>query len=209
MGKYTASGKNLMLNALKGTTPAAPITHAGLFDEQTPITAVTAAAAGDAWTKTSHGLSDNDLIIVTAVTGGGASIRSGNAGNGDENAEPLFVRDSTANTFKVARTPGGTAVDITVDITAATVTKLVEISGGSPAYARKAIAYNSAVDGAMDDSTNGAVFDVPAGATVDYVGYFSASTAGTLQAVDKVTSEAFAGQGTYTLTDSDLDLNAA
>ena len=50
-----------------------------------------------------------------------------------------------------------------------------EISGGSPAYARKAIAWNSAASGSMDDSTNGVELDVPAGTTVSYVGLWSAS----------------------------------
>jgi hypothetical protein len=55
----------------------------------------------------------------------------------------------------------------------------------------------------MDDSTNGAVFDIPAGATVDYSGQYSASTNGTLLTLTRQTSEVFAGQGTYTLTDVD------
>lgn len=120
---YTTAGKNLMLNALKGTNPTTPITHASLH---------------------------------------------------------------TAD-------PGDTGAS--------------EVSGGSPAYARKAIAFNAASAGAIDDSTNGAVFDVPAGVTVTHVGFWSASSAGTFLASDAVTNEAFAAQGTYTLTDADLDLS--
>ena len=52
------------------------------------------------------------------------------------------------------------------------------------------------------------VFDVPGGVTVDYMGLYSALTAGTLLAVDDLTAETFAGQGTYTLSDTDVDLNA-
>jgi hypothetical protein len=208
VGKYTAAGKNLMLNALKGTTPATPITHAGLYDEATPITGVTSVASTDVFTKVGHGLANGDLVILTSLTGG-AGLEAGDAGNANEAAAPYYVIGVSGNDFQLSRTSGGASVDHTTNVTALTITKLVEISGGSPAYARKAIAYNNAAEGTMDDSTNGAVFDVPAGATVDYVGYFSASTAGTLLAVDKVTSEAFAAQGTYTLTDSDLDLLAA
>ncbi len=210
MGKYTADGKILMLNAIRGTNPTAPITHVAAFDAAAEITGVTGEADDDTFTKTAHGLSNGDLVILTEVTGGGGAFLFGNAGNGDENAEPLFVIGSTANTFQLSRRPGGSAVAFAPDITAAKVTKLVELTGGSPAYARKAIAFNAPVDpGTMDDSTNGAVFDVPAGASVDYIGYFSAVTAGTVQAIDKVTSEAFAAQGTYTVTDADLDLLAA
>ena len=83
-----------------------------------------------------------------------------------------------------------------------------ELSGGSPAYARKAVAWNAATGGAMDDSTNGAVFDVPAGATVAFVGLWDALTNGNFLGYADVTDEAFAAQGTYTLTDADLDLNS-
>lgn len=208
MGKYTAAAKNQMLSALKGTNPTTPITHAGLMTAGAAITAVTGTASTDTLTKTAHGLANGDVVILTSMTGG-AGILAGNAGNGDEGAEFLFVIGVTANTFQLSRTSGGAALDFTSDITAVTVTKLTEVSGGSPAYARKAIAYAAPADGLMDDSTNGAVFDVPAGGVVDYVTYHSAITAGTLLAADKVTQETFAGQGTYTLTDSKLDLLAA
>jgi hypothetical protein len=80
-----------------------------------------------------------------------------------------------------------------------------ELSGGSPAYARKAIAWNAATGGAIDDST-GPVFDVPAGATVAWISGWN--TAGTVRYFKKaVTNEVFGAQGTYTLTDLDLDLN--
>ncbi len=121
---YSTAGKNLMLNALRGTNPTTPITHVSLH---------------------------------TASPG-----------------------DSGAN----------------------------EVSGGSPAYARVAIAFNAPSAGSMDDSTNGATFNVPAGTTVTHVGFWSASTSGTFLAYDDVTSESFGAQGTYTVTDADLDLNA-
>jgi len=81
-----------------------------------------------------------------------------------------------------------------------------EVSGGSPAYIRKAITWNAAAAGAMDDS-NAPVFDVPASTTVAYVGFWSAVTVGTFYGAADVTDEVFAAQGTYTLTDADLDLN--
>ena len=89
-----------------------------------------------------------------------------------------------------------------------TVIQLVEVAGGNPAYARVAIAFNAPVEGSMDDSTNGAVLNCPAGAFVNYVGFFSAVSAGTMLGIDPVTEEQFGGQGTYTVTDADLDLNA-
>lgn len=53
-----------------------------------------------------------------------------------------------------------------------------EISGGSPAYGRQSITWNAAASGNADDS-NTPTFDVPAGTTVRWIGYWSASTAGT------------------------------
>jgi len=82
-----------------------------------------------------------------------------------------------------------------------------ELSGGSPAYARKAITWNAAASGSLDDS-NVPVFDVPAGATVSFVGFWSLVTGGVFYGAADVTNEVFAAQGTYTLTDADLDLNA-
>jgi hypothetical protein len=82
-----------------------------------------------------------------------------------------------------------------------------EVTGGSPAYARKAIAWNAASGGAIDDST-APVFDVPAGTTVSWISGWN--TAGTSRYFKKdVTDETFGAQGTYTLTDIDLDLNDA
>jgi hypothetical protein len=82
-----------------------------------------------------------------------------------------------------------------------------EVTGGSPAYARKALTWNAASGGSMSKSSTD-VFDVPAGTTVAWVGLWSASTSGTFYGADDVTSEVFGGQGTYTLTGIDLDLNA-
>jgi hypothetical protein len=82
-----------------------------------------------------------------------------------------------------------------------------EVTGGTPAYARKAIAFNAATGGAADDST-APVFDVPAGTTVNWISGWN--TAGTVRYFKKaVTAEAFGAQGTYTLTDLDIDFNDA
>lgn len=80
-----------------------------------------------------------------------------------------------------------------------------EISGGSPAYARKAHTWNAASSGALDNS-NAPEFDVPAGTTVKFVGLWSADTGGTFYGFFAVTNEAFAAQGKYTLTDADISL---
>jgi hypothetical protein len=80
-----------------------------------------------------------------------------------------------------------------------------EATGGSPAYARKAITWNTAASGALDNNAN-PVFDVPAG-TYSHFGLWSASTAGTFYGGGALSApEVFAGQGTYTLTDADVTM---
>lgn len=191
MGVFSTAGKNVMLDGVR-----AVITHVGLFDSAAPLTSVTGVTSSDTFTKTSHGLADGDIVVLSALSGGVGLVVG----------RVYFVVGSAANTFQLALTPGGAAVDLGSDVSSVTVTELVEIAGGSPAYARKAITWNAAANGAVDDVSVASAFDVPAGATVDYVGYWSASSAGTLYAVDDVTPELFAAQGTYTLTDNDLDL---
>lgn len=195
---YTAAGKNLMLNALKGTNPATPVTHVGLAQQQTGL-AVTGVNSSDVLTATAHGYANGDLVVFTALTGG-AGLAVGS---------PYFVIGVTANTFQVARTVGGAAVDLVSDITVtSTVARLVEVAGGTPAYARQAITYGASVDGAIAFAGT-LSFEIPAGVTVAWGLLHSAVSGGTILAISNVTDEAFAGAGQYILSASTLDLNAA
>ena len=85
-----------------------------------------------------------------------------------------------------------------------------ELAGGSPAYARKAVTWDAAgtpTPGSMNCPTD-PVFDVEGGDTVSWISGWN--TAGTVRYFKKdVTDEVFGAQGTYTLTDLDLDLNDA
>jgi len=83
-----------------------------------------------------------------------------------------------------------------------------EITGGSPAYARKAITWAAASGGAMSANGTLPVFDVPAGTTVNKVIFMSAISGGTKYAEADITDEVFTNQGTYTLTSVALDLNS-
>ncbi|NDY56637.1 hypothetical protein G3N56_07760 [Desulfovibrio sulfodismutans] len=74
-----------------------------------------------------------------------------------------------------------------------------ELTGGTPAYARKAITLGAASGGARAATTQ-PEFDVPPSTTVSHASLWTAATGGTCLATDDVTSEAFAAQGTYTLT---------
>lgn len=195
---YTTPGRDNMLNCgLRNVTPTISITHASLWTKQANKTG-TAAASTDLVSITSHGYSAGDIVVLSGLTGG----------NGLTAGWIYFVISAglTSGAFAVSETSGGSAVDITSDASALTANRLVEISGGSPAYARKAIAYSASSLAVIDDSTNGAVFDVPAAAQVDYVGMNTASTSGTVMFLGPVTQEVFGAQGTYTLSDAKLDL---
>ena len=72
-----------------------------------------------------------------------------------------------------------------------------EPSGGSPAYARKAITWSSATNGVI---TATVTFDVPAGTTVVGAGVHTLATGGSYLDGGTVPSQNFASQGTYTLT---------
>jgi hypothetical protein len=86
---------------------------------------------------------------------------------------------------------------IALATTAPSSTAGTEVSGGSPAYARKASNWGTAAASVIVASP--AAFDVPSGATIVGINMMSASTAGTYLDGASVTSQAFASQGTYTV----------
>lgn len=73
-----------------------------------------------------------------------------------------------------------------------------EVTGGSPAYARKALSWGAPTNGVV--SATAVTFDVPTSTTVVGAGVHTAVTAGTYLDGASVTSQAFASQGTYQLT---------
>lgn len=75
-----------------------------------------------------------------------------------------------------------------------------EVTGGSPAYARKPWGWGTAANSAI---TSGAVaFDVPAGTTVTHIAACASAVAGTNDVRDFFDSvdQPFASQGVYTVT---------
>lgn len=68
----------------------------------------TGVAATDVLTATAHGLTDGTAVQFLQVTGGsGLSVGT-----------QYYVRDATTDTFKLALTVGGTAVDFSTNLTA-------------------------------------------------------------------------------------------
>lgn len=82
-----------------------------------------------------------------------------------------------------------------------------EITGGSPAYARKPVTWTGA--GAVRSPSGNLVFDVPAGATVTNWRGFTALTGGTDYEGAALTSTAFSNQGTYTLLAASTNITVA
>lgn len=101
-------------------------------------------------------------------------------------------RENVAVAYGVAATYGALYTTVPAG-TAGT-----EVTGGSPAYARKPLTWTGgSVDGVV---TATATFDVPTGVTVRGAGVHTALTAGTYLDGAAVVEQAFASQGTYTVT---------
>lgn len=73
-----------------------------------------------------------------------------------------------------------------------------EISGGSPAYARKASNWGATAASAATAAP--AAFDMPSGSTAAGMGFHTAVTAGTYLDGAAITSQGFSSQGTLTIT---------
>ena len=104
---------------------------------------------------------------------------------------------TTAMKNVLATEYGATALYAALYTTAPGASAGTEVTGGSPAYARKSISWGAPSNGVI---TATVTFDVPSGTTVVGAGVHSAVTAGTYYDGASVTSQAFASQGTYQLT---------
>jgi hypothetical protein len=110
---------------------AAVIDRVEGLDEITALTLgrtqlVTGVASTDVLTATAHGLLLDHPVVFAGLTGG-AGLTAGTT---------YFARDITTNTFKVAATAGGAAVNFTTDMSAGTIRSLravdVPLAGPAP-----------------------------------------------------------------------------
>lgn len=101
------------------------------------------------------------------------------------------MKNILADAYKGAATYGA------IYTTAPGASAGTEPSGGSPAYARKALTWSTSSAGVTSAT---ATFDVPSGVTIVGAGVHSAATAGTYYDGGSVSSQAFASQGTYAVT---------
>lgn len=119
----------------------------------TALTSVTAEADDDLFTKAAHGLTTGQRVVVTAITGG-TGVTAGTA---------YFVINVSSSTFKLATTRAlaiaGTAIDITVDGSAGTITpteNLVAFAGD-----RRAISFLGGIPDGMDMQGLASALNVP------------------------------------------------
>jgi hypothetical protein len=93
---------------------------AGLPTNNGDAFAVTGTASTDLVNATAHGLIDGDRVIFPTLAGGAGLTAATVA---------YFVRDVTADTFKVSATIGGAAVDITTNYSSGTCRRYENIVG--------------------------------------------------------------------------------
>jgi hypothetical protein len=93
---------------------------AGLPSNNGAPFAITATAATNVISATAHGLNNGDRVIFPALAGGAGLTAA---------TVPYFVRDVTADSFKVAATIGGAEVDITTNYTSGTCRRFENIVG--------------------------------------------------------------------------------
>jgi hypothetical protein len=105
-GNYNLPTDNTTARATRGILQA--ITTNASVASTTLGTGLALAASGDTVTKTAHGLSNGAQVQFPVLS----------ASNGLSVGKTYYVVGSTANTFQVALTAGGAAVDITADSTA-------------------------------------------------------------------------------------------
>lgn len=87
------------------TYPALALVLLGKFGYGTGVD-FTADNTNDTFTKTSHGLTNGEIVFVRSQT----TLPAGLSAN-----TPYYVRDAATNTFKLSTSAGGAAVDITTN----------------------------------------------------------------------------------------------
>lgn len=110
-GHYQKPSDNTKPRQTRGLLEAIQ-TNVQVVASATVTTGFTLQAAGDTVTKTSHGLANGTVVTMSAVTGA-TTVVSNNS---------YYVISTAANTFQLANSLGGTAIDIDVDGTASVIT---------------------------------------------------------------------------------------
>lgn len=195
----TGEFRNAALNAMTAGTKPSLLTEYVSVGENSGAAVSFVSITTTELEKTAHGLNTGDLIVFTALTGGGTSGGS----NGIQLERPYYVEKVSANVIKISQTSTISA-EVFATVTASTVQKIVEIA----VTARIKTTLAAAAKGVAEDATP-RLIGVPA-CTVNWILYLNALTEtiakGALHGISKVTAETFAAAGKYEVTSSKLDL---
>lgn len=101
-------------------------------------------------------------------------------------------RNTLVDAYKAA------AAFMTVQTTTAAATAGTEVTGGAPAFARKAS--NWGATSASAATAAPVAFDIPASTTVQSIAFYTLVSAGVFLDSAAITSQTFASQGTLTVT---------
>lgn len=199
---YTGDTENAMLTAIvKKEAPTGwQPSFVGIASGGAPVSFT---AATTVLTKAAHGFASKDLVELRAATVGASALVVGRLYYVKEvSAEKLELFDIYALTGTAITVEGASAVELV---------KIIEATGGAPAYARVASAWNAAAERLSKSSAEYEI-NAASGQAVEYVLYFTGGTAGTagqVVAAAKVTKETFGAQGIYKVKEGTLDLKAA
>lgn len=196
----TGEFRNAALNAMTaGTKPSLLTEYLSLGENSGAATTGWKSISTTELEKTAHGYNTGDLVVLSAITGGGSE--GGSAGLKEE--RPYIVEKISANVVKLSQTATISA-EVFASVSAATAQKIVEIA----VTARIKTTLATAAKGVAEDGT-ARVISVPA-CTVNWILYMNALTEtiakGALHGISKVTAETFAAAGKYEVTSSKLDL---
>lgn len=122
-------------------------------------------------------------------------------------AASTYAKNVMLDAVVRGQAPASSATHLSLHTGDPGVTGASEITGGSPAYARRTITWNAASGGSIDDNVVGSAFDIPAGTTVTHWGTWDALSGGNFIIGGALSvPEPFGAQGTYTPTDLDISM---
>jgi hypothetical protein len=117
--KRTGETRQFTWTCLENTDKVFKLANPGSTSATTggPSIAVTGTAATDILTATAHGFAVNDTVVFNALVGG-TGLTSGTV-------YYVIAANLATNTFQVATSAGGTAVNFSTDVTSGTVGKAI------------------------------------------------------------------------------------
>lgn len=211
----TGSGKNVAINAV-GSAASPTGKNAAFLSilERTLEVTGWGQKSTTILEKAAHGLSANDLVWFTTVTGGAVDAANPTTTPGIIVKRPYFVKVVGANEIELVYTRGGTTpVKWNTTVTAGTLMRFAEVTAAPTV--RVATAFSTATVGVTTDAAR-KVKVKGASQNVDALAWYpksKASEEGSTEpepvAALEISRETFASEGELEVTSSSIDLLAA